>query len=109
HHLARAVGKMLVQPCAENWCYLVRKPDWQIEAAACPCLRTGLDKGLELMIGYLRNDWSNGDVTGHARVVQRLDRSDTPVRRGRSRLESSRNLRIERRHRQSDRHDAQLR
>ena len=61
------------------------------------------------MIGDLRDDRRDRDVAGDAGVIQRLDRGEALARLRRARLERPRHLWVERRHRQRDRREAQVR
>ena len=63
---------------------------------------------LEFMVGDLRDDRGDGDVAGHAGIVQRLDRGEALARLRRARLQRPRDLGIERGHRNRDRGETQL-
>ena len=108
HHLGRAIGIMLLKPRPEQRCYFVRQANGQVEAARRASLYAGIDDMLELMIGDLRDDGRNGDVAGHARVIQRLDRGDALSRLGGTRFQSSGDLGIERSHRNRHRGNPQV-
>ena len=100
---------MFVEPGAEQRRDFVRQADGQIEAARRAGLDRRLDDMLELVVGDLRNHRRDGDVAGDAGVVQRLHRGEALARLRRARLERARDLRIERRHRDRDRREAQVR
>ena len=69
--------------------------DRKIEAARRAGFNRGFDDMLELVVGDLRDDRSDGDVAGNARVIQCLDRREALARLRRARLERSGDLRIE--------------
>ena len=100
---------MFVEPGAEERRDFVRQPDRKIEAAGRAGLDRRLDDMLELVVGDLRDDRRDRDVAGHAGVVERLDRREPLARLRCARLERPRDLRIERRHGNRDRGEAQVR
>src|SRR5689334_2161750 len=95
HDLAGAVGIMLVEPRPKERRDLMRQTYRKIEAAGRSRLDRCFDDMLELVIGNLRNDRRDRDVTGDAGVVQSLDRREALLRLWRTRLERPGDFRIQ--------------
>jgi hypothetical protein len=64
HHLAGAVGIMLVEPGAEQRRDFVRQAHRDVEDAARARLRRGFDDRLQLVVGDARHHRRDGDVVG---------------------------------------------
>ena len=102
HHVRRTLRVMRVEPFAKQRRHLARQADEHPAGRLRAVGGCGLEDRFEIAVVELRNDRRNHDANRNARVGERLQRLQPPMRRGGARLHLPRELAVERRDRQID-------